>query len=91
MEKKKERKEIYDKAIRKWGGLSQFNKVIEETGEFLQALSELTDDKDHLAEEIADLSIMLEQVEHICDIEEDVEQYKEFKINRLKDRVNEEA
>ena len=41
-----------------------------------------------IAEEVADVLIMMEQLKLIYDIEEDVEKWKEKKLNRLKERLN---
>lgn len=43
---------------------------------------------DNLIEEIADVEIMLEQIKHLLKIpEEDLLAYKQFKINRTKERI----
>lgn len=43
---------------------------------------------DNLIEEIADVEIMLEQVKYLLKIpEEDLLAYKQFKINRTKERI----
>ena len=43
---------------------------------------------DNLVEEIADVEIMLEQIKYLLNIpEEDLLAYKQFKINRTKERI----
>ena len=40
-----------------------------------------------IAEEVADVEIMLDQLKLILDIEEDVQRFREKKITRLKERL----
>ena len=47
---------------------------------------------DNLVEEIADVEIMLEQVKYLLQIpEEDIQAVKVFKVNRTKERIEEES
>lgn len=70
--------------------------AIEELGELIQAISkiarweydgknleELSDVQDNLAEEIADVEIMLEQLKHMNGCHIQAEDYKKKKIARL--------
>lgn len=51
----------------------------------------LEEAREHIAEEIADVSICLEQVTLLLDAEYMVEQYRESKISRQLKRMSEEA
>lgn len=65
--------------------------VFEEMSELQKELCKFKrgkDTLDNIAEEIADVKIMLEQMELAFKIKKKVEFQKEFKINRLKDRLN---
>lgn len=86
--------EIYRKAIRTYGARGQVVVAIEEMSELQKELckairNSLTPDKDHLAEETADVYIMLEQMELLFELE-DVALWKAAKIDRLKKRLEEE-
>ena len=66
--------------------------VFEEMAELQKELSKHLrgkDNIDEIAEEIADVEIMLEQMKMLFDVEDRVGQYKSHKINRLNDRINE--
>ena len=93
--KKNERELLYVKCKEKWGYLSQVDMCIEELAELTQALCKAKRydrPKKWLAavyEEIADVTIMLEQMIILYDGEEIIPQYIEDKLLRLKDRVEE--
>lgn len=79
-------------AINKFGRYSQLEKLIEEASEVIQAtqkykrsISEETED--HLCEELADLSIMIDQMYLIFPGK--VEVWKVKKLDRLKERIKE--
>ena len=78
-------KEILRAAVMKWGEL-QLVKIMEESGELIQACSRKIlgrEDADHnLEEEIADMEIMLGQARIIADSEE-VDRWKKIKLERL--------
>lgn len=65
-------------------GDKQLWKLAEECGELIQALSKYvtTGDKNKSIEEIADVRIMLAQIEYILNIEDDVEPMIDYKIDR---------
>lgn len=65
-------------------GDKQLWKLAEECGELIQALSKYvaTGDKNKSIEEIADVRIMLAQIEYILDIEDDVEPMIDYKLDR---------
>ena len=84
-----------------YGYEAQSNQLVEECAELIQAVSKYRraaakgeDEKlialGNLIEEIADVEIMLEQIKHLLKIpEEDLLAYKQFKINRTKERIEE--
>lgn len=87
------KKEIYRKAIDKWGVGVQQLKLIEELSELIQQMSWVISqdnatqqDLDFLREEIADCEIMLEQMKMLYG-EEKVQIHKQYKIERLKRRL----
>lgn len=82
-----------------YGYEAQSNQLVEECAELIQAVSKYRraaakgeDEKlialGNLVEEIADVEIMLEQIKHLLKIpEEDLIAYKQFKVNRTKERI----
>lgn len=84
---KEERLKLYDKAIRVWGVGAQKNMVYEEIGELLTALAR--DDrgrstKEELLTELADVTIMCEQMAYILGFD-DYEKELDRKLARLRD------
>lgn len=82
------------KAIETYGDNSQINMAVEEMSELTQALMKsrrndvnLQDVLNNISEEIADVEIMLEQIKLIFNCFALVERQKEFKINRLAERL----
>lgn len=65
-------------------GDKQMWKLAEECGELIQALSKYqeTGDKKQVIEEIADVKIMISQIEYLQEIEDDVEPMIDYKIDR---------
>ena len=92
-----ERKKTYAHALFRYGPVHQLNKFDEELGEFLTELGKLLTDlarlrngdgnKDNLAEELADVTIMMEQIRLIFDINDAVCEQMDRKILRLQKRV----
>lgn len=88
------RKELYQKALKLWGPTAQVFMLMEEIGELMQAVSKYyrkpsAENKEHLAEEIADVEIMLEQMRVVLDVKEkDIQKQKKHKLDRLLIRVN---
>lgn len=86
-----DKKVVYKGAIDKWGEESQIIILFEEMAELQKELSKNLRGNENIkdiAEEIADVEIMLEQMKLLYDIEQLVEEYKEAKIHRLRERVN---
>ena len=78
---------ICNKAINSYGNASQKIKAIEEMGELIQAISKsLLDNENNVEEEIADVEIMLTQLKIMYNLS-DIENWRNYKLNRLKDRV----
>lgn len=89
----KRNKEIYKKAISKYGLYAQIDMVFEEMAELQKELckfkrgKDTKDTIDNIAEEIADVKIMLEQMELAFNIKDKVEFEKDLKIKRLEKRI----
>lgn len=83
-----------------YGYEAQSNQLVEECAELIQAVSKYRraeakgeDEKlialCNLVEEIADVEIMLEQIKYLLKIpEEGLIAYKQFKVNRTKERID---
>lgn len=95
-----DRNVLYTKAISKWGKKAQILMVLEEMNELsfllhkvLRNNKERYPDNWQIAEEIADVEIMLEQLKLIYDLEskkdfhEEVEDFKQRKLARLEERL----
>ena len=75
---------VCKKAIDTFGVANQQLKAVEEMGELIQAIAKALIGKEHnVEEEIADVEIMLIQLKIMYDLKK-IEEWKEFKINRLK-------
>lgn len=83
--------DIYKKAIDKYGLKSQLIKAIEELSELQKELCKVLNfggSCEKIAEEIADVQIMIEQIKIIWNItHEKIEHIKRQKIERLKERL----
>ena len=87
------KKDVYEKAKATWGIDAQVTKAIEELSELQKELCKfLLDDGSmaHITEEMADVKIMIEQMELILENKESVKAVKKAKINRLSDWLYEE-
>lgn len=81
-----EKDEIYKKALSTWGLNAQIDMCIEEMAELMQAFSKYKrgiGDVNQIAEEMADVSIMLEQMAMAFDCHNKIVWYKQFKLTRL--------
>lgn len=89
--------EILKSAIDKWGTDIQALMLIEEMSELTKALIKYWRNQeinlfDHIAEEVADVEIMLAQLKIIFEgmaIDTAVKEYKQIKLMRLEQRLNE--
>ena len=93
------KKEILKRAIDTYGPENQLLQATEECAEFIQAVSkyrraktgaQILEAQLHLAEEIADCIIMMEQAKYIVG-ESLVEHWMQRKLDRLDTRLKEEA
>lgn len=85
-----QRRGIYKAALRRWGAELQTLVAIEEMSELTKELCKIgrgTRDLEALADEIADVIIMLEQLRMIYGINEEVCQRMDYKILRLEMRL----
>lgn len=89
--------DTYRKAIETYGAYAQTVVAIEELSELQKELCKAIrtgigdpENRDHIAEEIADVYIMLEQMEMLYDLDT-VDLWKAKKIERLKKRLEENA
>ena len=76
------RKQILTGTIKHYGPSNQIFKAIEELGELIRALARY-DDRDNIAEEMADVRIMLDQLEIMFDNREAVRIWELRKLRRL--------
>lgn len=83
--------EVLKRAIATWGPDLQLNVAIEELSELTKEICKSkrgADNADHIAEEVADVEIMLEQIKMIFNNRKAVERHKHEKLIRLEKRVN---
>lgn len=83
-----EKEQIYKAALNKWGPNLQIIMMFEEMAELQKELSKNlrgTENSTSIAEEIADVEIMLEQMKGLFEIESQVLKFKEYKLKRLKE------
>lgn len=90
-----ERVTLYNDCTLRWGAVAQAQQATEECAELIQALSKVffrgrTDAKalDDLAGELADVKVMVEQIELITGLESKVQEVMEQKLQRLRLRVD---
>lgn len=79
-----------EKALEIYGVDNQIIKLAEECGELLSAVSKRRSgrcDVDAVAEEIADVLIMLDQMQTAFECEEVVSKYIRYKLDRLENRL----
>lgn len=87
------KKDVYNKAKHVYGIDAQVTKAVEELSELQKELCKfLLDDGNmkNIIEEIADVKVMIEQLELIFECKEKVKLIKNAKIQRLSDRLIEE-
>ena len=85
-----ERKQVYDAALGKWGAKLQATVAIEELSEVQKEICKMLRgelNREHLAEEIADATIMLEQLRQMLNINDSVCSWMDYKIAALKRKV----
>ena len=85
-----DRKKVYQAALRKWGADLQTMMAVEEMSELTKEICKIKRGKidlDALADEIADVTIMLEQLRGIYGLNDVVCDHMDAKILRLQSRV----
>ena len=85
-----DRAKVYINALVHYGDRNQMVKAVEELAECKQAICKVIlgqETIDHLAEEVADATIMLEQIRLFFSINDRVIQYMDEKVQRLDDRL----
>lgn len=86
-----QRVEVYAKALEHFGEENQLTVALEEMSECQKEICKFLrgyGNAGHLAEEVADSLIMLEQVIYIFGLDEMVGQEVDRKIQRLEDRIS---
>jgi NTP pyrophosphatase (non-canonical NTP hydrolase) len=87
---RQERNEVYEKALQLWGCKEQATVAIEEMSEVIKEITKMLRgelDREHMAEEIADATIMLEQLRQMLNINDSVESWMDYKVAALKRKV----
>lgn len=85
--------QIYDMAINHWGVEKQMTKAVEEMAELTKEICKIQLDDGpalntaNLVEEIADVRIMLDQIEWMFQIFPNVEEVIQYKLKRTKERI----
>lgn len=90
-----QRKAVYEKAISKYGVNKQIWKFMEEVAELQEAVCKYLSGRigfgfDNVAEEIADVTIMLEQLRLLFDCNDLVNEYIDKKVERLQHNLSKE-
>ena len=84
-----ETRELYERAVKKWGYHTQMMVAIEECAELIVALNKFFRDghqQHRVLEGIADVEIMMEQLRLMFD-ENEINGYRKDKLARLKRRL----
>ena len=82
--------ELYQRALDKFGVGVQLTVAVEELSELTKEVCKMIrniGNTNDLAEEVADVEIMCEQLRHIFSIDADVDDWKKYKLNRLANRL----
>ena len=89
-------KQLLERVITSNGMNKQLDAAIEELSELIQAICKLkrygyTDEECYfnLAEEMADVEIVLAELKLMFDNEDNVKEWKDYKLDRLEKRLNE--
>lgn len=89
-----ERQKVYTNALITYGESKQCIVALEELSECAKEICKAMrgkGDREHLAEEIADATIMLEQMVYFFGLEEDVDRWMDSKIKRLDKKLKRSA
>lgn len=82
---------VFQKALKAWGGEAQVLCLLEEMAELQDALCKHKRGRrtlEDIAEEIADVEIMLDQMKLLFHIEKEAEAQRACKIARVEERLN---
>lgn len=82
--------EIYKAALKRWGPDAQTLMVFEEMSELQKELCKAArgkENREQIAEEIADVEIMLEQMKILHNCANAVREYRDIKMVRLEARI----
>lgn len=85
-----ERQRVYEAALNKWGEKLQATVAIEEMSEVIKEITKMQRgelNREHMAEEIADARIMMEQMCQMLNINDSVESWMDYKVAELKRKV----
>lgn len=83
---------IYESLLARYGTLLQSIVALEELSECQKEICKCLRDKgdiEHLAEEVADATIMLEQIRHMYQLDDKVSHYMDEKVQRMIDKLSE--
>ena len=87
---RQERNEVYEKLLGINGAKMQATVAAEEMSEVIKEITKMLRgelDREHMAEEIADARIMLEQMCQMLNINDSVDSWMDYKIAALKRKV----
>jgi len=85
------RRQIYENALHTNGIDTQLDKFFEELGEFLETFEKYKhhrDTREHFVEELADFTIMLEQIRVLYGVNDEVCAAMDAKVLRLQENLN---
>jgi len=86
-----EKEEIFNRCLEEWGELIQVTTAMEELAELLHALSKIIRgklDREHLAEEIAEVQLFLWELTQIYDLQEFVDFQIQDNLINLEQRLD---
>ena len=84
---------LYQRALRVWGKDPQMLQVIEEMSELTKEICKYirgNDNEIEIAEEVADVMIMIEQIVYLFGIDDKVDKMIDYKLNRQLRRMDSE-
>ena len=87
---RQERNEVYEKALQLWGCKEQAIVAAEEMSEVIKEITKMLRgelNREHMAEEIADATIMMEQMCQMLNINDSVESWMDYKVAALQRKV----
>ena len=91
MSENKQERDIFRAAIKKWGKEAQTKMVLEEMSELQKEICKNwrgRNNEENIAEEIADVESVLEQLKIVFDVTGKVHEYRIRKMKRLKERLS---